>query len=122
MKQIVVNKNGGKSYSGNLLFRVYHNQEDIKNGEEDFTDKTYCFEILCATGTQHPMMGRYTSSHPQAAQEQMEKLLDHPESQDRIIELSNELINGFPHIDCNDKSWFDSAIEAVVSGTRKYAV
>lgn len=115
----IINNNGGTAYSGDILFRIYPNQELIGK-VNDFCDEWYCFEVLTKGVFTSEYKGQYTSNHPQAAQNIMEKLLNEQKNMDVNIEFSNELINGLPHSDCRDKDWFDTAIRDAIKGWRKY--
>jgi hypothetical protein len=107
--KIIVNKNDGQSYTGNILFRVY---EALGN------DNLYAFEILCKPGFTSKYRGQYTCEHPQAAQDILEKVLQELRGPSGgILEISNELHNNPPS---HDHDWFDAAIQNALAGNWKY--
>lgn len=117
--KVIINNNGGLEYRGDILFRVYPNQ-DLIHTATDLCDNWYAFEILRREPGISEFTGRYTSNHPQGAQNMLEKLLNEQKDYCFKVELSNEMIDHIPHQDCQDKKWFDTAFRDVISGMRKY--
>jgi hypothetical protein len=107
--KVIINKNGGQTYTGNILFRVYEALE---------TENLYAFEVLCKPGFDSKYRGQYTCEHPQGAQNVLEKLLNESQEKNRgVLELSNELNDILP---THDHEWFECAIKNALKGLRKY--
>lgn len=102
--------------NADIVFRIYPNQ---LFGEKN-AGGYYCFEVIAKEFGMTDFEGQYTSSHPQAAQDILDELLAEQVGSGRTLTVSNELVNGAPYPDSQDKNWFDQAIKNALSGKRKY--
>ncbi len=107
-----------EGYVSDILMRIYPNQLQ-KNTAQDFTDDWYCADIHCRNGAESKYEGQIEAAHPQGVQFVMESLLKEQAGRDVTIEIENDMTDGRPHPDCNDRDWFDRAITNAINGNFK---